>query len=280
MRKSEKISNSVIQRLPRYYRFLGELLKEGTEKISSRELAERMRLTASQIRQDLNCFGGFGQQGYGYNVSELRGEIGLILGVDRQHKTVLIGAGNLGRAVALHLNFEKYGCKLCGVFDTDPAIIGTKIGENRIMDVRGLVDFCREEKPRIAILCVPRSAAPALCETLIGFGVKAFWNFSHYDINLEYSDIIVENVHLGDSLLVLCYRVSGEENSEKGRKNEDEQKAAAVRPTPWRDIPKWRLLRARRGNARNDRDDRRPGRGSGKRNRPRRSEARTRRYGR
>lgn len=210
MQKSEKISNSVIRRLPRYYRFLGELLREGTEKISSRELAERMRLTASQIRQDLNCFGGFGQQGYGYHVSELRNEIGLILGVDKQHKTVLIGAGNLGRAVALHLNFEKHGCVLCGIFDTDPSLIGTRIGENRISDVSLLSEFCRKETPKIAILCTPKSAAPALCETLIGLGVRAFWNFSHYDINLDHSDIIVENVHLGDSLLALCYGVNNE----------------------------------------------------------------------
>ena len=208
MPKSEKISNSVIRRLPRYYRFLGELLKEGTNKISSRELAERMRLTASQIRQDLNCFGGFGQQGYGYNVSELRNEIGTILGVDKQNKAVLIGAGNLGHAIAVHLNFEKYGCKLSGLFDSDPKLIGLEIGGNKIMGIDRISEFCTKNQPKIAILCIPKAAAPQICEQLISLGVKAFWNFSHYDINLEHSDIIVENVHLGDSLLALNYGVS------------------------------------------------------------------------
>ena len=208
MSKSNKISNSVIRRLPRYYRFLGELLKEGTNKISSRELAERMRLTASQIRQDLNCFGGFGQQGYGYNVSELRNEIGSILGVDKQRKTILIGAGNLGKAIALHINFEKYGCRLCGIFDSDESVIGTELGVNKILSVEKLSEFCRQNQPQIAILCIPKAAAAQVCELLINLGVRAFWNFSHYDINLEYSDIVVENVHLGDSILALCYGVN------------------------------------------------------------------------
>jgi len=212
MPKNEKISNSVIRRLPRYYRFLGELSKEGINKISSRELAERMRLTASQIRQDLNCFGGFGQQGYGYNVSELRSEIGSILGVDKQHKAVLIGAGNLGHAIAVHINFEKYGCKLCGIFDSDERMVGQTIVGQKILDVDRLSEFCRQYQPRIAILCIPKAAAPQLCEQLIGLGVKAFWNFSHYDINLEHNDIIVENVHLGDSLLALNYGVSNSAN--------------------------------------------------------------------
>lgn len=215
MAKSEKISKSVIRRLPRYYRFLGELEKDGVSKISSRELAERMRLTASQIRQDLNCFGGFGQQGYGYNVSELREEIGSILGVNKQHKTILIGAGNLGRAVAVHLNFEKYGCKLCGVFDSDEKIVGAEIGCNKIMNIDKLSEFCRQQQPQIAILCIPKTAARQVCELLINLGIKAFWNFSHYDINLDHSGIVVENVHLGDSLLALCYGVSNAENNEE-----------------------------------------------------------------
>ncbi len=215
MPKSEKISNSVIRRLPRYYRFLGELLKDGTNKISSRELAERMRLTASQIRQDLNCFGGFGQQGYGYNVSELRNEIGTILGVDKQNKAILIGAGNLGHAIAVHLNFEKHGCKLCGVFDSDPKLIGLEINGNRIINIDRLSEFCRQNHPKIAILCIPKNAAAHICEQLIGLGVKAFWNFSHYDINLEHSDLIVENVHLGDSLLALNYGVSNATDDKK-----------------------------------------------------------------
>ncbi len=214
MAKSEKISNSVIRRLPRYYRFLGELLTEGTAKISSRELAERMKLTASQIRQDLNCFGGFRQQGYGYNVSELRNEIGAILGVDRQNKAILIGAGNLGHAIAVHLNFDKYGCKLCGIFDTDPKLVGTEMSGMKIMGTDRITEFCRQNQPKIAILCIPKSAAPQICELLISLGVTAFWNFSHYDINLEHNDLIVENVHLGDSLLALNYAVSNSGNNE------------------------------------------------------------------
>ena len=167
-----------------------------------------MRLTASQIRQDLNCFGGFGQQGYGYNVSELRNEIGSILGVDKQRKTILIGAGNLGKAIALHINFEKYGCRLCGIFDSDESVIGTELGVNKILSVEKLSEFCRQNQPQIAILCIPKAAAAQVCELLINLGVRAFWNFSHYDINLEYSDIVVENVHLGDSILALCYGVN------------------------------------------------------------------------
>ncbi len=211
MQKNDKISNSVIRRLPRYYRFLGELQKEGTTKISSRELSEKMKLTASQIRQDLNCFGGFGQQGYGYNVAELRNEIGNIIGVKKQLRTVLIGVGNLGRAVALHLNFEKSGCKLIGVFDSNEELRDEEIGELKIRHTSELSSFCKEKKPEIAILCIPKNAAKTLTDQLISLGIKAFWNFSHFDINLEYDDIIVENVHLGDSLLTLAYRVNNEE---------------------------------------------------------------------
>ena len=211
LQKNDKISNSVIRRLPRYYRFLGELQKEGTTKISSRELSEKMKLTASQIRQDLNCFGGFGQQGYGYNVAELRNEIGNIIGVKKQLRTVLIGAGNLGRAVALHLNFEKSGSRLIGVFDSNEQLEGEEIGTLRIKHISELSSFCKENKPNVAILCIPKNAAKAVTDQLISLGVKAFWNFSHFDINLEYDDIIVENVHLGDSLLTLAYRVNNEE---------------------------------------------------------------------
>ena len=210
MPKSDKISSSVIRRLPRYYRFLGELQKDGITKISSRELSERMNLTASQIRQDLNCFGGFGQQGYGYNVTELQSEIAAIIGVDKQLKAVLIGVGNLGRAVALHLNFQKCGCKLVGVFDSNPALENSEMGGLKVIHTSRLEEFCRRENPQIAILCIPKEGAKTMCERLIPLGVRAFWNFSHFDINLEYDDIIVENVHLGDSLLTLTYRVNNE----------------------------------------------------------------------
>lgn len=210
MSKDGKISDSVIRRLPRYYRFLGELLEEGIAKISSNELSQRMKLTASQIRQDLNCFGGFGQQGYGYNVSDLRKEIGRILGVDKCRKAILIGAGNLGTALALHINFQKSGCELIGIFDSNPKIFGQELGELKIMDIIQLDSFCKENSPEIAVLCTPKSAAKELCDKLIDLGVYSFWNFSHYDLNLEYEDrgIVVENVHLGDSLLTLAYHTN------------------------------------------------------------------------
>lgn len=210
MSRDGKISDSVIRRLPRYYRFLGELLEEKTSKISSGELSKRMKLTASQIRQDLNCFGGFGQQGYGYNVAELREEIGKILGLDKCRRAILIGAGNLGTALALHIDFHRSGCELVGIFDSNKNICGESLGSLRITDIAELEQFCRERSPEIAVLCTPKSAAKELCDKLIDLGVKSFWNFSHYDLNLEYEgrDIVVENVHLGDSLLTLTYHTN------------------------------------------------------------------------
>ena len=212
MSKNGNISVSVIKRLPRYYRFLGELLREGITKISSRELAERMSVTASQIRQDLNCFGGFGQQGYGYNVSELREEIGAILGVNAKHAAVLIGAGNLGRALAVHLDYAKYGCRLCGIFDSNEKLTGASLGGIRVSPLSDLESFCAKAKPVIAILCIPKDSAPDICEKLISLGVKAFWNFSHYDMpQKNLPGVTVENVHLGDSLMALCYGITNSE---------------------------------------------------------------------
>lgn len=205
MQENKNISKSVIRRLPRYYRFLGELLNEGMEKISSRELSERMRLTASQIRQDLNCFGGFGQQGYGYNVAELRGQIGAILHLGGRRTVILIGAGNLGRAVALHIDFARYGYELTGVFDRDETLSGESIAGIRISPTDGLRGFCAENHPNMAILCIPRDGARDVVKTLIECGVEAFWNFSHYDIHADYPDAAVENVHLTDSLMILSY---------------------------------------------------------------------------
>lgn len=215
MSKSINISNSVIRRLPRYYRFLGELEDQQISKISSRELSERMHLTASQIRQDLNCFGGFGQQGYGYNVSELRKEIGRILGVDKHRKTILIGAGNLGTALAVHINFEKSGCSLIGIFDSNKKIVGNPLGKLTITDIDDLEKFCRENKPEVAVLCIPKSVTKEIVDRLTELGVRSFWNFSHYDINVEHKNIIVENVHLGDSLLTLSYGVNNNLNNDK-----------------------------------------------------------------
>lgn len=222
MPKHDKISNSVIRRLPRYYRFLGELLKDGITKISSRELSERMRLTASQIRQDLNCFGGFGQQGYGYNVAELRGEIAKIIGVENPIEAVLIGAGNLGHAIAVHIDFKKNGCVLSGVFDNNPELTGSELAGVRVGQMDELAAFCLAHKPGIAILCIPKSAAKEVCETLIGLGVTGFWNFSHFDLNLHFDGIIVENVHLGDSMLTLAYNVN---NNNSGNKPDEPEGA-------------------------------------------------------
>ncbi len=208
------VSNSVIRRLPRYYRFLGELEKMNIVRISSRELSEKMRLTASQIRQDFNCFGGFGQQGYGYNVSELREKIGDILGVRAENPMILIGAGNLGRAIATHIDFHKRGFNLIGIFDANPELTGSNIGELSVRSSGELEAFCRENKPVAAVLCIPKSAAAEVANILVAYGIHAFWNFSHYDLLIAHSDVIVENVHLGDSLMTLSYGLSKLESDE------------------------------------------------------------------
>lgn len=204
---TNSISNSVIRRLPRYYRFLGELKAEGLERISSKELSKRMGLTASQIRQDLNCFGGFGQQGYGYNIADLKQEIGQILGLDKPQNAILIGAGNLGRAVSIHLNFENRGFNLIGIFDRKAALVGQLVRGIPIRDVSTLDEFCRENLPAAAILCIPKEEAKKVSAQLIALGVRGFWNFSHYDLALEHPDVVVENMHFGDSLMTLSYRM-------------------------------------------------------------------------
>lgn len=208
------ISVSVIKRLPRYYRFIGELIKQGTVRISSGELAEKMSLTASQIRQDLNCFGGFGQQGYGYNLVELQEEIGKILGVKQGYKTVLIGAGNLGRAIATHMDFTEYGCSLVGIFDADKKKSGSIVAGLTVTHVFEMESFFKKELPQIAILCIPKTAAQELADKLVSLGIKAFWNFSHYDIKISHKDVVVENVHLGDSIMMLSYALTNSESEE------------------------------------------------------------------
>lgn len=203
-----KISNSVIRRLPRYYRFLDDLQRQNTERISSGALAEIMGSTASQIRQDLNNFGGFGQQGYGYNVRELKAEIGAILGLDVKKKCIIVGAGNLGRTLATHINFAERGFQLVGIFDAKESYVGQMVAGLPIHHADQLDDFCRSEKPTVAVVCVPQSAAKAVGAQLVKLGVQGFWNFSHYDFGNEYPDIAVENVHLGDSLMTLRYHVN------------------------------------------------------------------------
>jgi len=208
MAKNDSVSNSVIKRLPRYYRFLGELKEKGIVRISSKDLSEKMGFTASQIRQDLNCFGGFGQQGYGYNIESLYNEIGNILGVNKTRKAIIIGAGNLGKAVALHMSFEERGFNIIGIFDRNPALTGQMLRGLPIRHTDGLYDFCKDNSPVVAILCIPNYAAENLAPQLVELGIKGFWNFSHYDISTNYPGVAVENVHLSDSLMTLSYHVS------------------------------------------------------------------------
>ena len=211
----ENVSLSVVRRLPRYHRFLKELLASGTVRISSGDLSAKMGLTASQIRQDLNCFGGFGQQGYGYNVKDLYEEIGKILGLDKRRKAVLLGAGNLGRAIALHMDFSSRGFELLAIFDSNPVLVGMDVGGVTVSDCANLEAFCRMIRPDVAILCIPKEAARSLAGTLVDCGIRGFWNFSHYDMTLDYPGIAVENVHLGDSLSTLCFRVNELEKSKE-----------------------------------------------------------------
>lgn len=211
MTKYDGVSNSVIKRLPRYYRFLGELKENGVVRISSKDLSQKMGFTASQIRQDLNCFGGFGQQGYGYNIESLYNEIGTILGVNKNRKAILIGAGNLGKAVALHMSFEERGFNLIGVFDRNKALSGQMLRGLPIRHTDGIYNFCKDNSPTVAVLCIPSNAAKELAPQLVESGIKGFWNFSHYDIAADFPNIAVENVHLSDSLMTLSYRVSNME---------------------------------------------------------------------
>ena len=204
MRK-EKISMAVIKRLPRYYRYLDEMLKNGITKTSSKELSQRMRLTASQIRQDLNCFGGFGQQGYGYNVESLHKEMGSILGIYKGYTAVLIGVGNLGRAVANYFGANSSGVKIVGMFDINESMIGAKINDIEVMHIDLIDNFMPEHKPDIAILTLPKTDLSYITKKLKALGVKGFWNFSNVDIRVE--GVHIENVHLSDSLMILCYKI-------------------------------------------------------------------------
>lgn len=199
---------SVIRRLPRYYRFLSELNDRGTDKISSTKLAEIMNVTASQVRQDLNNFGGFGQQGYGYSVAQLRDEIGRILGLDNSYKAILIGAGNFGSAVAKHLNFNNLGFELVACFDNDEKKTGMKLGDLVVKHDNELERFCGSNRVDAAFLFIPRAAVEGMLDKLYALGIRNYWNFSHYDITRKYTDTVVENVHLSDNLMTLCYRMT------------------------------------------------------------------------
>lgn len=207
MGKKTMISMAVVRRLPKYYRYLGELLRNDVERISSKELSERIGFTASQIRQDLNNFGDFGQQGYGYNVRALYEEIGKILGLNKHYNTVIVGAGNIGQAVANYTNFERLGFHLLGIFDRNPKLIGISIRDKVIQDVDNLEEFLRSNHVDIGIICVPKEQAQKIADIFVKCGIKAIWNFAPTDLNVP-DDVIVENVHLSESLLTLSYRLN------------------------------------------------------------------------
>lgn len=205
--ESRGISRAVISRLPRYYRYLGELNDEGIERISSNDLSKKMHVTASQIRQDLNNFGGFGQQGYGYNVQYLRMEIGKILGLDTSHNMIIIGAGNLGQALANYASFEKNGFVMKGIFDVRPELDGKMIRGILVRMMSELEEFLKENEIEIAVLAIPKVKAIEVADILVNNGIHAIWNFAHTDLRLP-KDVVVESVHLSDSLMKLSYNIT------------------------------------------------------------------------
>ncbi len=205
--QTKDISQAVITRLPRYYRYLGDLKDAGVERISSQELSRIMRVTASQIRQDLNHFGGFGQQGYGYNVESLYAEIGNILGLNKSHHLILIGAGNLGQALANYMNFEKRGFIITGIFDINPELIGKRVRDIPIQSMDKMSGFIRENDIDIAVLTIPKAGAVKVAAQLVECGIRGIWNFAHVDLEVP-DNVLVENVHLSDSLMKLSYRIS------------------------------------------------------------------------
>ena len=207
MADERKISMAVIRRLPRYYRYLGELIDNDITRISSRELSERMKVTASQIRQDLNNFGGFGQQGYGYNVEFLHAEIAKILGLDKVHKMIIVGAGNLGQALANYTSFEKRGFELIAMFDVNPRLLGMTIRGVEVYDIDLLEDFVKKHNVDIAMLTMPKANVKEMANNLAEWGVRGLWNFSPLDLYLP-GDIQVENVHLSHSLMTLAYKIN------------------------------------------------------------------------
>ena len=202
--ESKNISPAVIKRLPRYYRYLGDLLKSGIDRISSKELSERMQVTASQIRQDLNNFGGFGQQGYGYNVEYLYNEIAKILGLDKDYNLIIVGAGNLGTAITNYTDFAKRGFYVKQVFDIKPELIGKKIGDIEILGMDSLPDYINNNQVDIAAITVPKEMATETAAKLVKCGIKAIWNFAPVDLRLP-KDVIVETIHLSDTLMRLSY---------------------------------------------------------------------------
>ena len=205
--ENKGISNAVIKRLPRYHRYLGDLMAQGVERISSQELSARMNVTASQIRQDLNNFGGFGQQGYGYNVAYLYQEIAKILGLDRENSMIIIGCGNFGRALAKYKNFANRGFVTLAMFDVNPEKVGKQESDIPVHHIDELADFLQNHDVKIAVLTIPREEAVKVAEVLVANGIKAIWNFAHVDLDVP-ADVVVENVHLSESLMQLSYRIA------------------------------------------------------------------------
>ena len=214
--EEKEISRAVIARLPVYYRYLGQLVDEDVERVSSKELSNIMRSSASQIRQDLNCFGGFGQQGYGYNVKYLYEEIGKILGLDKKHNLILIGAGNLGQALANYVNFERRGFIIRGIFDKNPKLYGQKIRDIEIRPMEELNSFVLNNDIDIAVLTIPKESAIMVTGDLVKCGIKAIWNFAHVDLDVP-DGIVVENVHLSESLMKLSYDLNRAKSEQNGK---------------------------------------------------------------
>ncbi len=212
--EEKRISKAVISRLPRYYRYLGELIQEKVERISSKELSIRMKVTASQIRQDLNNFGGFGQQGYGYNVKYLHNEIGKILGIDRENNLIVIGGGHLGQAIANYANFERRGFYIKAIFDIDQEIIGKEVRGVRVYSMDELEDFIKKNDIHIAALAIPKLQAEEVAKRLVAAGIVGIWNYAHIDLQVP-DNVVVENVHLSESLMRLSYRVNREMDKTK-----------------------------------------------------------------
>ncbi|MNP24423.1 Redox-sensing transcriptional repressor Rex [compost metagenome] len=203
MEKKKNISMAVIKRLPKYHRYLGELLRNDVDRISSKELSEKIGFTASQIRQDLNCFGDFGQQGYGYNVRELHAQISSILGLNKDYNTIIIGAGNIGQAIA-NYRFDRFGFNIIGIFDANPKLVGIKIRDIEIQDIDRVPEYLKNNIVDIGVICVPKNNAQKVCDKLVQGGVKGIWNFAPIDLDAP-QDITIENVHLSESVLTLIY---------------------------------------------------------------------------
>ena len=206
--KKQKISDAVIHRLPRYYRYLDDLFNKGVVRISSNSLGSKMDITASQIRQDLSCFGEFGQQGYGYNVAELRSEIGHILGIDSGHRLIVVGAGHLGHALLQNFDFQKLGFQIDSAFEVSPALIGTSIRNITIRSMDELEEYVTQYRPDVAVLTVPQHVAQSLADHLIALGIRGFWNFTNVELSTQEPGVFFENIHFADTLLTLSYRIS------------------------------------------------------------------------